>query len=80
MSKHCTCTELVGISGNWGKLRAVCIIAVTNHLKFLCWLSIAAAPVCVVTGGSRGIGKAIALALGATGAKVNKTPQHNTFI
>lgn len=29
-----------------------------------------AAPVCIVTGSSRGIGKAIALALGATGAKV----------
>ncbi|KAI8470689.1 MAG: hypothetical protein J3K34DRAFT_419559 [Monoraphidium minutum] len=30
----------------------------------------AAAPVCIVTGGSRGIGAAIALALGSTGARV----------
>ena len=34
-------------------------------------------PVCVVTGSSRGIGKAIALALGAAGARV-RTPRTST--
>ena len=36
-------------------------------------LSAGDSPVCVVTGGGRGIGKAIALALGAQGARVSAT-------
>lgn len=40
----------------------------------MCHVVAVDAPVCVVTGSSRGIGKAIALALGAAGAKVLASP------
>lgn len=54
----------------------VAVLAVTSEFTGCCsdsWLwSVTAveAPVCVVTGGARGIGRAIAEMLGATGAKV----------
>lgn len=48
------------------------------HPEDSLWYPAVETPVCIVTGSSRGIGRSIALALGATGARVHTSPPQST--